>query len=460
VPDEDVELPGLAAMDCMPAGGAGLRADAVLTAGIRVDSQSAGSEPDGQLVLHADGTLITGRIGASRAYNTFPTARRLSPEGMALLIGAVEDSGLVAPGCHLDLLDTPPLRGVTLRFPDGRVGTTDWGQYGGFTRMLTDAERAAADTLIARLEDLSWLPANAWVSASEEERRPAQWVVTIMRVSEAEAANEPAGARKAPPLDEVAAPGGGSLLEFGTEFTDPALRYTEVDGSEHVQDGLVRRCAIVSAAEAEDLAARLDAAGAPTFNAAWWLADPPEFVTILITPYQWEAGECAQYLAGQTPPPAEIVLPTPEPAPSGLDACAVLPLEDVVSLLPLVAEFPATMRSGREERGVTYATCHYGGRDGPGLTVLLRPGAVSELIAGAIARTWLGPEARHSLTAGAHVWENACVATDHVYCVPVVAVWHDGSLVLARLDSIHEGRRELVDAIVPMLVDWLKGGIS
>lgn len=337
VPDEDVALPALAAIDCMPAEHDHLPSDQVLAADIRVEGQSNGNRPDEQLVLHADGTLLTGRIGASLAYDSFPAARRLSAEGMALLIGAVEDSGLIAPGCHLDLLDSTPLRGVTLRFDDGRVGQTDWGQYGGFTRMLTDAERAAADTLVARLEDLSWLPASAWIGAAEVEQRPDQWVVTV------------------------------------------------------------------------------------------------------------------------GPPPAEIVLPTPEPAPSGIEVCALLSLDEVISALPTIADSRAVVESGREERGVTYATCFYGFRDGPGVTVLLRPGQVSEQLAAEIATTWLGPEAGVSMAGAARVWENACVSTDHVYCIPVVAVWRHGVLVLARAELI--SGRELVDAIVPMIVTSLEGGI-
>lgn len=337
VPYEDVVVPALAAIDCMPAEDDYLPSGQVLAADIRAKGQSKGSRPKEQLVLHADGTLLTGQIGASLAYDSFPAARRLSPEGMALLIGAVEDSGLIAPGCHLDLLDSTPLRGVTLRFDDGRVGQTDWGQYGGFTRMLTDAERAAADTLVARLEDLSWLPANVWVDASDIEQRPDQRVVT------------------------------------------------------------------------------------------------------------------------NRPPPAEIVLLTPEPAPSGLDACALLPLDEVVSALSTVVDSPATTQRGREERGVTYATCFYGFRDGPGVTVLLRPGQVSEQLAADIASTWLGREAAASTSGDAHIWKNACVSIDHVYCIPVVAVWRDGTLVLARAESI--SGQELVDAIVPMVVTSMEGGI-
>lgn len=49
------------------------------------------------------------------------------------------------------------------------------------------------------------------------------------------------------------------------------------------------------------------------------------------------------------------------------------------------------------------------------------------------------------------------VSIDHVYCSPAAAVWRDETRVSAGTESI--SGRELVDAIAPIVVTSLEGGM-
>ena len=108
------------------------------------------------------------------------TARRLSPSGMALLTGTIEQ-GAFGAGCNDRYVDRPTVT-VTLRSADGRVAGARW-YTDRRRRPEDDPGRARRRCRPRELLDLDgWLPAGAWRDAVERPyARQSRWELNVQQ---------------------------------------------------------------------------------------------------------------------------------------------------------------------------------------------------------------------------------------------------------------------------------------
>src|SRR5262245_15308209 len=268
--------------------GAGLGCPAQLPAGQVMDMQVSGegsAGPDSQdppaghrLRLYDDGLLPSSGFGPRQAQvrSGEPefTARRLSPHGIELVVDRIEHDGL-GPGCNSQAAPVPE-RMVTVRSRDGSVRQTEWGNR-QFVRRMTPAEFAAANTFTEMMLDLdSWLPADAWIDATERPYVPDRWQLRTTSTD-----LESLGSGEVPdPLPDAA----DVALPDGTALATAGVPYRETVPADLDQPAQQGRCAVVSAADADAIRKTFIDAGAVLFNSSWWFTSGDDRLVAHVRP--------------------------------------------------------------------------------------------------------------------------------------------------------------------------------
>lgn len=457
LPDDDTPLTLGAINDCMPAERT-MSDDTLLIVDVHVDVNADPSTAQ-QLTLKEDGLVIIGPTYDTLTDDATGSSRRLSPVGVTMVMDAVERSGLTTPGCHIDLWASTDLRGLKVRSDEEPEALTDWGRYLGLLRTMSAAEAARADELVAKLEALdAWLPDDAWVDRTPRPSSSELWYVMIERVPPDWAytygRSEYAG--QDPGTDAVVMPGGGRLLDVGTEFRDPD--FEPLDPSRYPgvpQEDPGRRCATLTTAEAEALSDALDASGAVVENSAWWFYEAPDLVNVRIQPVGPDA-ECARWLTPATTTPSPDPARSPTPEPTDVNACDLVSEEHANDLLPLAARFPVEAAGGRQDMGAAYATCRYANPEGgDSITLLVRNGRVTDEEALHLAELWLGADAARSEIGEAAVWENGCARGEGAYCSAGAAVYVGRTFVVIDFGPTPIANAALLTRLVPIIAENL-----
>jgi hypothetical protein len=414
------------------------------------------SDPPAGVVLrlYDDGLLITSGYGRTQrqveAGESGMTARRLSPSGMALLTGAIEQ-GAFGAGCNDRYVDRPTVT-VTLRSADGGVAGARWGNE-HFVRRMTPAELAVVTGLESSLLDLdAWLPADAWIDATERAYAPQRWELNVQQSD-----IESLGRGEVDPrvgTDGMTLPDGRSLLELGEPYLQPA----QGDGGPPEVRG---RCAVVDSAEAESIRQAFKAGGLPVYNQHWWLRD----AAVRINPLRPDQDGCLQLLGREE---------GPQPTPT-----ATATVGDLGAIDPCSHFSPTIIEAAQAQRGPApgplpeslwdewlsplgpeYRTCRYASdepdRSWAAVTVDSRTAPTSTDRARELVHALFGDEAAEIDAGGRRAWTNGCQGGDLRACTPAIAISDEPYFVVVLVqdpfsieppDGIDSWARTLAEAI-------------
>lgn len=482
LPSQEDNLLPVHGLDCPPATplaeGVILRADVGMPDWGVLDTGRPGS----RLTVYEDGTVLVGPENADPyAAEPFPALtdggsghsyQRLSATGIERLRSAVAESGLLARDCHLDLLASNPLRGISVRSADGAYAETGWGQYGGFIRVMTAEEQAAAAILLARLEDLgAWLPSDAWIEQGPQPFADERWLLSTERIPSErsyESDVDPSGIPRAALARDFALPGGDNLLTFGTAWTEPDIQ--PPGGAIHfTRDG---RCEVVSLAEARSAYDALQALVGEFTNGRWWLADEGDWIAVGLRPLIPPHRDCTSETLGiydpTTPGPS---LRPPTESELNLEPCGLISVTQVSAALDVPPEVDIEGFARDDFRGHTgYLVCTYQDRAmadpeatsmwGGQVTVAVRGTTATAEQAPGLAQMWLG-EAFDDTIEGQPMWLNGCMTsapvTQNVYCGAAAAVFADPYFFLIQVDLVSvEQSEDVARALIPAVLSSLR----
>jgi hypothetical protein len=457
---DDHPLSGAVA-DCPPFSGPALPDGQVMLFDVSVQADTPGERPSMRLTLLEDGLLVIAPEDRNAAQvvaaDPAMTARRLSASGVQLIKEAVERSGLTVPGCHLYFLTDAPLRGLTFRGSDGVHSQTAWGYYGGFIRLMSTSEDAAADVLVTELEHPeAWLPAEAWLDVTERPHVPDRWVFSTIRLPSAEAPayGSTVDTSLLPRADSVALPGGATLLDFGIEMREPD---SVLPGGE-ITRGVVHRCEIVGEVGARAIAATLGS-GTSDSTRPWWYADGDDQISVELAPLLTTESECSWRLLGIAPPPESTVVPTEF---VDFDPCDLVPLDTVTALLRTPSGFSIEAHRRTDFRGDTaYVGCeYYDDADGTSwsgtVSIAVRTRTTTAVEAAEVAKRWLG-EAAIDTIEGRPIWLNGCMASSpaitNPYCFLAIAVSAEPYFLIVQPNVLTMADSEMTArALVPIIL--------
>lgn len=184
--------------------------------------------------------------------------RRLAPRGVALLTSTVDATGFLerthdVPTTTIPGVTPPIVEGgadLFVRIRDGHRVQVTTASFEDAAWMVHSEERVALNRLTSRLEDLAWLPDDAW----------ADWAGSTPTLYD--------GGRwllltgTAPPFQDLgpAGPPDARGLWFSAFATDPVdigSPFSSADGAQAVEN----RCAVVSSSDLEVLVAPLTSLG-------------------------------------------------------------------------------------------------------------------------------------------------------------------------------------------------------
>lgn len=268
------------------------------------------------VTLDEDGRLISGP-GLAESMDVAMNVRRMTPDGVALVAAAIEDTD-VATHCG----DTVYVDGddgwLDARTSQGPV-SIGWGrsaeielQGGG------QAAMAAVASLADQITDLgSWLPAEVWLDAAPDTYSPERFGVQITRYPDGGGGSLPSEAAAA---SSVTLPDGTSPLSFGMMTYGP-----EIPGYQPpTPGGMIGpdwvRCGVVDVETALDIADALVADGA-YYDAeitAYIVTDGTAALNITISPYRHHEWDCVQRAAYFAAVAEESPGPSATPIPSWL----------------------------------------------------------------------------------------------------------------------------------------------
>ena len=264
--------------------------------------------------LDRDGRLISGP-GFPDSMDVAMTLRQMTPEGVALVVAAVEEADLATACGRTIYVDGED--GYLNARTSQRVVSISWGRtaeielQGG-----SPTDQAAAATLAGQLTDLdSWLPADVWLDAAPATYSPERFGVQIARYPTGEGNPLPSATADA---SSVTLPDGTSPLSFGTMTYGP-----EIPGYQPpTPDGMVGpdwvRCGVVDLETAVAISDALVADGThydPTI-AAYIVADGMATLNITIRPYRHHEWDCVQLAAFIAATAEESAVASATPIPS------------------------------------------------------------------------------------------------------------------------------------------------
>ena len=252
--------------------------------------------------LYEDGRLIREEpispTDSSSRMDGIWSQRRLTQEGVALMLGAVEQADL--PNCRsLNIPDLPQGGEVdVVAQTDRGVVSLSFASRPLDTRLTSPTEADAGRVLATHIADLdAWIPADEWLDTGWHPFVPERWTLVT---------DYPADSITRDATWQITLPDGSTMLTFGTHVPTPQ----NLSG--------VFRCGVVTAADAELIRSEIGASGT-SYEHGWdWpLADGGSVSLRGLLPH--EAG-CEIFRA--VPP---VPGGTPDPAVAGITACAYLP---------------------------------------------------------------------------------------------------------------------------------------
>jgi hypothetical protein len=398
-------------------------------------------DEDSPTTLYGDGRLVRAPLnpGDTRSaifegQDTFE--RRLSPLGIERIRERIEATELA--GCRY-LRAASTSGQITVHGPDG-VATLYWHPSNGsgqFLRQATPEEEAAAADLYAALEHPeTWLPADAWIDDVEQRVRPERWYVIVelsdsgLRPGDVYTTSTGLVLDGADPrYRRVVMPGGVEPAEFGMEI--PAI------------GGAPRaRCGVVTTADAQALAASLDALPLAMHDEEQlFTEDMTTSVFIYVVAATPNEPDCALFAEQRGVGGEPTATPRPSSHPeddlAAIDPCSLVPAAVDGMLEAETRETrDATVTIGKPARScVLLALPPPPAFPVPArlAAVTLYPRTVDEASAAALALSVLGGTPIAETIAGRPVWLNTCLAAAQP-CGAAAVAWADGRLLVFELD--------------------------
>jgi hypothetical protein len=302
-------------------------------------------------------------------------------------------------------------------------------------RRLTPEEEADAEALeLALAQPETWLPPDAWQTATAERVAPERFVVFVEVT--------PSGFA---PGDDVPLSTGGVL-----EGSDPRYAKVVLPGGEGpadfgdqvaVRDSTVVRCGVLDAADARRLSDSLDALPLAMHDEQeLFTEDVASRVFIYVATAYPDEPDCVEQgrqMEADTNPSPEPPSPTPGPGDdlAGVDPCSLLPasVDAMFGPGPARERRPSTLVLGAPAQSCDLVTP---AEFGPGeihASLTLYPRSVREESAAGLAHSVLGGGLVEDTVAGRPVWINECLAAT-LPCPGAVAAWSDPYFIVVEFD--------------------------
>jgi hypothetical protein len=348
--------------------------------------------------------------------------RRLSPRGIELIHERVAET-LPEPGCRHLRAETSTGE-ISIFTAQGLVELSWHPSNSG--RRLTTAEEAAAESLEQALATPeTWLPAEAWIDATERKVTPDRWLVMV----ELTPTLLPPG--KDPRYSKVVLPDGQEPTEFGEQVA--------------TREGTTVRCGVLDTDDARRLSESLDALPLKMHDEEpLYTEDLASRVFIYIAtgyPREPDCGAAGRNM--ETPPnPTPTALPTPGPDDdlAGVDPCSLMPASvDAMFGSGVVREArPSTLAMGTPARSCYVVTSAEFAPSKQHAALTLYPRSVDAESATALALSVFGGGLVEETIAGRPAWVNECLASA-LQCTGAIAAWSDPYFIVIEFDRAEFG---------------------